>query len=103
MRFLLAWVHFTTTDILVSHSKAVVYNHDVKGIPRTSLSRQLGTRGRIDLAAQALVITLDYGRANGIDITLKDGALDRVYGNSVNPDPYGFGPSDISHRWRADD
>ncbi len=55
------------------------------------------------LKAQALVITVDYGRANGIDITLKDGALDRVYGNGVNPDPYGFGPSDISHNWRSDD
>ena len=42
------------------------------------------------LKAQALVITMDLGMADGIDISLKDGAIDRVYGNGVNPDPYGF-------------
>jgi len=32
------------------------------------------------LKAQALVVTLDYGDGNNaVDITLKDGALDRVY------------------------
>ena len=36
----------------------------------------------------ALVVTKDYGREY---ITLKDGALDRVYGNGANPDPYGAG------------
>jgi hypothetical protein len=43
------------------------------------------------MKAQALVIILDYGRCRGIEIQLKDGAL--VYGNGVNPDPAGFGPS----------
>jgi hypothetical protein len=43
------------------------------------------------LKAQALVVTLDYGDGNNcVDITLKDGALDRVYGDGVNPDPWGF-------------
>jgi hypothetical protein len=37
-----------------------------------------------------------------IDITLKDGALDRVYGNGTNPDPYGRGPPDIPHEPRED-
>jgi hypothetical protein len=55
------------------------------------------------LKARALGITLDYGLANGIDIKLKDGALDRVYGNGENPDPFGFGPPDIPHKKRQDD
>jgi hypothetical protein len=41
------------------------------------------------LKAQALVVTLDYGDGNNaIDITLKDGALHRLYGDGVDPDPY---------------
>jgi hypothetical protein len=55
------------------------------------------------LKAEALVITLDYGLANGIEIILKDGALDRVYGNGSNPDPFGLGPHDIPHQPRTDD
>jgi hypothetical protein len=55
------------------------------------------------LKAQALVVTHDYGRMNGIDITLKDGALDRVCGNGVNPDPFGLGPTDIPRKRRTDD
>jgi hypothetical protein len=55
------------------------------------------------LKVRTLVVTLEYGRSPGvIDITLKDGALDRVYGNSVNPDPDGPGPPDIPHKRRAD-
>ena len=42
------------------------------------------------LKAQALVVTMDYGDpGTSIDISLKDGALDRVYGDGVNPDPDG--------------
>ena len=42
------------------------------------------------LKAQALVVTFDFGDGcNAIDISLKDGALDRVYGDGVNPDPWG--------------
>ena len=55
------------------------------------------------LKAQALVVTVDYGRCNGIDITLKDGALDRVRGNGVKPDPEDLGPPDIPHKRRSDD
>ena len=55
------------------------------------------------LKAQSLVVTLDFGKGEGIDITLKDGALDRVYGNGINPDPEGRGPSDILHQWRHED
>jgi hypothetical protein len=55
------------------------------------------------MKAQALVITLDYGRWRGIEIQLKDGALDRVYGNGLNPDPVEFAPPDIPHKRRNDD
>ena len=55
------------------------------------------------MKAQALVITLDYGTCRGIEIQLKDGALDRVYGNGLNPDPAGLGPPDIPHKRRNDD
>jgi hypothetical protein len=50
------------------------------------------------LKAQALVVTFDYGEYDGVDIRLKDGALDRVYRNGVNPDPDGRGPRDILTR-----
>jgi hypothetical protein len=55
------------------------------------------------LKAQSLIITLDYGLAKGIDIVLKNGAIDRVRGNGVNPDPFGFDPTDIPHKRRSDD
>jgi hypothetical protein len=55
------------------------------------------------LKASALVVTLDYGIDPGtIDISLKDGATDRVYGNGFNPDPEGQGPADIPHKYRPD-
>jgi hypothetical protein len=55
------------------------------------------------LKAQALVVTFDYGEYDGVDIRLKDGALDRVYRNGVNPDPDGRGPRDIPRKGRPDD
>ena len=55
------------------------------------------------LKGQSLVVTLDFGKCGDIDITLKDGALDRVYGNGINADPEGRGPSDIPHQWRHED
>jgi hypothetical protein len=56
------------------------------------------------LKAQALVITKDYGKGmGGIEISLKDGAIDRVYANGRNPDPDGRGPPDIPHKQRDDD
>jgi hypothetical protein len=51
--------------------------------------------------ATGIVITNDW--CGGCDIMLKDGALDRVYGNGKNSDPYGRGPPDIPHRPRAVD
>jgi hypothetical protein len=54
------------------------------------------------LKAQALVITVDYGRVY-TNVTLKDGAIDRVYGNGTNPDIEGRGPPDIPHKRRDDD
>ena len=54
------------------------------------------------MKVSALVVTKDYGR-DFYDITLKDGALDRVYGNGVNPDPYGAGPPDIPGKPRRDE
>jgi hypothetical protein len=55
------------------------------------------------LKASSLVITHDYGAGDVLDVCLKDGALDRVYGNGTNPDPLGGGPPDISHKQRMDD
>jgi hypothetical protein len=52
------------------------------------------------LKAQSLVVTLDFGQRGSVDITLKDGALDRVYGKGRNPDPFEAGPPDIPHRPR---
>ena len=54
------------------------------------------------MKAQALVITFDYGKY-GIEIHLKDGPIDRVYGNGVNPDFEGIGPPDIPHKPRRND
>ena len=37
------------------------------------------------MKAHALVVTRDYGDANGgVEIVLKDGALDRLFGDGVN-------------------
>jgi hypothetical protein len=55
------------------------------------------------MKAQALVVTFDYGKYSGIEIWLKDGAIDRVYGTGVNPDPEGLGPPDIPHEQRSND
>jgi hypothetical protein len=55
------------------------------------------------LKARALVITVDYGLMNGTQIDLKGGALDRVFGNGVNPDPHELGPPDIPHHKRRTD
>jgi hypothetical protein len=54
------------------------------------------------MKATALVVTEDFGKMGQIDFVLKDGALDRVYGNGTNPDPLGRGPPDIPHKPRRD-
>jgi hypothetical protein len=51
--------------------------------------------------ATALVVTVTL--CGTIDVTLKDGALDRVYGNGQNPDPDDRGPADIPHEPRKDE
>jgi hypothetical protein len=63
-----------------------------------------GSAFEMRLKAQALVVTVDYGVCPGgtIDVTLKDGAIDRVYGNGKNPDPDGRGPPDIPHKQRPE-
>jgi hypothetical protein len=50
--------------------------------------------------ATALVITSHF--SGGCEIMIKDGAIDRVFSNGTNPDPYGRGPADIPHSDRAD-
>jgi hypothetical protein len=55
------------------------------------------------MKATALVVTVDYGKAEQMDIVLRDGAIDRVYGNGTNPDFEGRGPPDIPHKPRNDD
>jgi len=52
------------------------------------------------MKASALVIAIDYGEAGNARVELKDGPIDRVYGNGTNPDPFGLGPPDIPHRQR---
>ncbi len=56
------------------------------------------------LKARALVVTFDYGNGDAaIDIRLKDGAVDRVHRNGMNPNLDGRGPRDIPHKRRRDD
>jgi hypothetical protein len=67
----------------------VIWDDDVGDLPR--------------LKAQALVITFDYGSGDcDIVVNLKDGAIDRVYGNGKNPDFLGRGPPDVFHKHRDD-
>jgi hypothetical protein len=60
------------------------------------LSESLGR-----LKASALVAKLNFGDGGSLDITLTDGALDRVYANGSNPDPFDAGPADIPHKRRS--
>jgi hypothetical protein len=65
-------------DFLHDHNIIWEDGPDPDGVPR--------------LKARALVVTVDFGTdpLGDFDITLKDGALDRVYGDGINPDPSGF-------------
>jgi hypothetical protein len=55
------------------------------------------------MKAEALVITAPYwDGGGGVEIELKGGALDRVYGDGTNPDPEGLGPQDIPHKRRKE-
>ena len=55
------------------------------------------------MLGSASISMVNAGRYDGVDIRLKDGALDRVYGNGMNPDPDGRGPRDIPHKRPPDD
>ena len=44
------------------------------------------------MKASALVVTVDYGKPGEYVFKLKDGPIDRVYGNGTNPDPDGLVP-----------
>lgn len=56
------------------------------------------------MKATALVVTKDYGEdMGGIEFVLKDGSIDRVYGNGTNPDPYGRGLPTSRSSARTDD
>jgi hypothetical protein len=55
----------------------------------------------IRIKATKLVVTVDL--VGTIDVTLKDGALDRVYGDGQNPDPWNAGPGDIPRQPRGED
>ena len=63
-----------------------------------------GPSGFPRMKAQALVVTVNYGCINTgqIEVVLKDGASDRVYGNGRNPCALGYGPPDIPHEPRDD-
>jgi len=58
-------------------------------LERHDLTWRDGDDGELPtMMAQALVITADYGADYGsIDITLKDGALDQLYGEGADPNP----------------
>lgn len=70
-------------------------------LDRNDLISEDAADGGIRMKASALVVTVTP--VGTIDVTLKDGARERVYGNGQNPDPYGAGPADIPHRPRNDD
>jgi hypothetical protein len=56
------------------------------------------------MKASALVVTVNYAGVDtgAIEVVLKDGACDRIYGHGTNPDPEGLGPPDIPHKPRDD-
>jgi hypothetical protein len=55
---------------------------------------------KLRIKASALVVTATLDGT--IEIILKDGACDRVYGNGQNPDLFNAGPGDIPHQPRDD-
>jgi hypothetical protein len=69
-------------------------------LDRNDLISEFTADGEVRIKASALVVTVTL--EGTVDVTLKDGACDRVYGNGQNPDPYGAGPGDIPHQPRDD-
>ena len=68
-------------------------------LDRNALIDEVTANGEIRIKASALAVTVTFDE---IDVILKDGACDRVYGNGQNPDPCGAGPGDIPHQPRDD-
>jgi hypothetical protein len=69
-------------------------------LDRNALIDEVTADGELRIKASALVVT--HTLDGTIDVTLKDGACDRVYGNGQNPDLFGAGPGDIPHQPRDD-
>jgi hypothetical protein len=69
-------------------------------LDRKDLIGEFTAEDEVRTKASALVVTVTL--AGTIDVRLKDGACDRVYGNGQNPDPFGAGPDDIPHQPRDD-
>ena len=69
-------------------------------LDRSDLIFEFNADDEVRIKASALVVTVTLDGT--IDVTLKDGACDRVYGNGQNPDPWNAGPGDIPHQPRND-
>ena len=69
-------------------------------LDRNALISDVTADGELRIKASALVVTVTLDGT--IDVTLKDGACDRVYGNGQNPDLFNAGPGDILHQPRDD-
>jgi hypothetical protein len=67
-------------------------------LDRNGLIDEVTADGEFRIKATGLVVTVTLDGT--VDVTLKDGACDRVYGNGQNPDPCGAGPDDIPHQPR---
>ena len=69
-------------------------------LDRNGLIDEVTADGEFRIKATGLVVTVTLDGTT--DVTLKDGACDRVYGNGQNPDPSGAGPGDIPRKSRDD-
>jgi hypothetical protein len=69
-------------------------------LDRNDLIDEFTADGEFRIKATALVVTVTLDGTT--DVTLKDGACHRVYGNGQNPDPCGAGPGNIPHQPRDD-
>jgi hypothetical protein len=68
-------------------------------LDRNDLISEFTADGEVRIKASVLIVTYD---GDAYCVTLKDGAIDRVYGNGRNPDLRGAGPDDIPHLPRDD-
>jgi hypothetical protein len=84
--------------LLNALTDAVIAYYDF--LDDNALIDEVTADGELRIKASALVLT--HSLDGTIEVTLKDGACDRVYGNGQNPDLYNRGPGDISHQPRDD-